>query len=326
MNGKCPVCTKKMYSLLTPKGKTGPLEYNDVVSEIWHHDNVKAINSITILVDNNVPFQIKDGGVALVFLTNKKLKKVKDAIEKNPRIISRYMKRKEMEKIEKHLLSSSNYELVKTGMSSEAYFAKKGQKPNKSYRRRKPYRNPNYKQSSNTSLLIKTTNIKNDVHRLRYIKEEVFSTGDEKIPYLFDVMLDLYMGTKFTDKDIVDILSGLSSKNNVSGIPTKLFHRLHADGKGKSVRQISKHWDIDVWKEIAHEISFGNDSHPSISANWLVDYLDLISPVYALRIVPIATDDTYILALLNIYPDLLDEITTKYPDKLPQSMQDIFMF
>lgn len=91
---KCSMCAKALKDLLSPKGKTGPLVYNDVVSEIWNHDNTKAINSLNILIDNNIPFAIKNGDVLAEFLTNPKLSKVTTAIEQNPEYISKYMKKK----------------------------------------------------------------------------------------------------------------------------------------------------------------------------------------------------------------------------------------
>lgn len=315
INSKCTICTKKLKSILTPKNKNGPLEYNDVVSEIWHHDNTKAIKSLNILVDNGIPFEVKDGDVALEFFTNPKLTKIKDAIEKNPRIISKYMKESDLKKIQKILLDSDDYEMVVTGMSQTAYKAR-----NTSIRA--------YAKKNMNELMRKTTEIKNTENRKKYIKEKIFYRGNETVENLFNVLLELYTTTSFTVDDIVDILKGLKDVNNANGTVRNLFYMFHKEGHGDKIREITENWNGNLWFTTLAEINlYANDAklNSSFHPDWIIDYFDLLDKQQIFRIIPKASE-IFVNAFIEKYPDALEIIMSDYPDKLPKVVQDVFLF
>lgn len=321
---KCSACADKLKSLLSPKGKTGPLEYNDVVSEIWNNDNSKALKSIGILIDNDIPFAIKDGIVLTEFLTNPKLKKIADHFEKNPGCISKYMKKKDLDKVKKVLLDSDNYELVKKGLSQDNYNAINGPKFRK---RNVPVASPAVRMQQ---LLEKTIEIKNKNNRVRYIKEEILRNRLQKINNIFDSLHIIYASTDFTADDIVEILKKASPQNVGSGTPSELLFYMNKKGEKESIKTIAKNWETDIWVSIILEIRQANLTKPATNEiykpDWLIDYIETMGKENAIMLLSFSHSNVFVSAVLKVFSEETDRIINNHSDKLPDAIKDIFFF
>lgn len=318
INNKNKKTITKLESLLVPKGKTGPLEFNDVVSEMWNHDPIKAIRNINILLDNDIPFQVKSGDVAYELLTNPQLSKAADAIETNPDIISKYMKGEEKAKVEKAMLDSDNYKIVEKGMSQSIWEA-----GNQKVRA--------YAKSAWSGVFQKALKIKNLNNRKRFIDENVV-TGRTFERFYDDVLAHYTSGT-WNDAELVEFMSKMSYSNAGNGNATRLLYHLTKEGKQDLVKQIVAGFDGNLfggifmdfrtrpWK--GDEKLFG----PELELDWILDnYSDIVEPNFVMEIVGREKNPDIIAKFLDKYPDVAQAFGEKYPDKMPQAIKDLFIF
>jgi hypothetical protein len=319
LNGKCPKCTTKLETLLVPKGKTGPLEFNDVVSEMWNHDPMKAIKNINILLDNDIPFQVKSGDVAYELMTNPQLTKAAEAIKTNPDIISKYMKGEEKSKIEKALLASDDYEMVVKGMDSHLWKAQ-----NTKVRA--------YSKSENDALLKRTLYIKNVNHRKRYIEENVL-VGDRTFERLFNTLLEHYEHGTWNAQELVDVMSKLGYKNAGNGNATLLLYQLTKEGKQDIVRKIVDGFEGNLFGGIFMDFRtrpWSGDKKlfgPELELDWILDnYSDLVEVNLVIEMVGREDNEEIVSKFLDKYPDDAAAFGEKYPDKMPQAIKDMFIF
>lgn len=318
MNGKCAKCTTKLENLLKPKGKTGPLEFNDVVTEMWNHDPIKAIKNINILLDNEIPFQIKSGDVAYEFMENPQLA---GAMDKNPNLISKYMKRDEKIKINRQLLKSNDYELVKQGILGDIDYAK-----NNKVRA--------YKKTAISGVLRSLAKISNADFVVRIIKEELFTNESVTAENLFSDMYDVYKETGMSDNQLVDIFSSLNYSHSGNGGATDLLYGLYKDGKTDVAKKIIEVFDGNLFGSVMMDIrqrphKGGEKLYgPERELEWILDgFSDIIEPDdWFVDVVAKHGSEEAISMFFDKYPDNVSYFGEKYPDKMPQAIKDMFIF
>lgn len=321
MNNKDKKVTTKLETILAPNGKTGPLEFNDVVAELWNHDATKAIKSINILLDNDIPFQTKSGDLAYEFLANPAFENVAKAVETNPDIISKYMKAEEKAKVKSALLNSDNYEMVKAGMSNDLFSTQ-----NNKVRA--------YQKSAWNSIARTTLKIKNVDLRKRYLSEFILKKGNT-LENLFDVILDLYKAGTYSIGELPTVFKGLGWNENGNGSSTQLIYHLHTEGKGETIKLIGEMFDGNIWAGILKDFRLrphnGGEKlyGAELETAWLVPYFDQIVASGGLsnltELIPYG-DETFAGDVMEKYPETVELVMNKYPDKISQVAQDIFLF
>lgn len=339
INKKDSACIKRLKGLLNPPGKDGPAIYNDVVSEIWRHDSVKAIRTLDVLVDEGINFQIKDGDALNDFLNNPKFKKVADAIEQKPSIISKYMHRDQMDKTLTTLLASSSYEVVKAALEPYAYYANRQERSSYGSRgnRKAPWSQQKgvattQKVVTTADLLRKTALIKDNANRVKYIKEVVFGSTTAYVEDLFGEILKIVKSTTMTGSDVVKVLEGLSPSNKGTYSATKLLFELHNRGEKEDVKDIARNWPGKIWDGVLDDIRYYsnsvNNKQPEYQPIWLEEYFDFIGKDALIKLLSKVDTDTndFSNAIVGKFPESISDMMKICPDKVPKTIHDIFIF
>ena len=303
----------KLESLLKPQGKIGPLQYNDVVTEIWNNNPNNAKTLISLLIDNNIPFQIKSGDLVYELMTDPVLSK---ALETNPDIISNYMPQAEKHKIKNRMLETDNYDLVVKSMEGDYFEAS-----SKSVRA--------YSKSAYKHLAKKTLGILNKDHRRKYLSEYVY-TADITVENLYDTILEHYAAGTYNDKQLVELMSTLSYKNAGNGGAQNLIYHLVSMDKIDVAKEIMKVYKGNIIGSIINaaqtrphrgkEKLFGKELEIE---DWILEFADMIdSPEQLFSFVSMGSDD-FKSKFIDTFPEMIDKMKQ---EDLPDSIKDIFIF
>lgn len=321
-NNKCTTCIKKMKSIFKPTGKTKVLEWNDVITELWLENAEKSVESINIIFDAEIPFQVKNGDVVYELLTNPKFEKIAKAIETTHQyIISDFMPASEKEKIKKTLLSSNSYDLVVLGMQQQLW-----QSNNTSM--------PKYKKNVNSKLFLDTLDITNIEFRKKYIYEFIFPQNKMRIfESIFDVILKHYDAGTWDDNSLIDIIVKISYTNTANSSPVNFLYTLTKRGKQQLVRKIIESFGGHLFNKIIKEIAnrpwrgeeklFGDE----LEMDWLLDnYSDIVDGWLIIDLIGREKNEIIINKFFEYYPNYIGKFIEKYPDKTPIAIKDLFIF
>ncbi len=332
MNGKNQACISRLKALLNPQGKRGPAAWSDVVTEIMNHDSVKAIKTMEILVDNDIDFEIKNGDTIREIVTNPKFKKVSEYIENHPVRISNRLTKVEAEKALSTMLASSSYEIVKKALEPFAYAAS-DENIKTNYATYSNNKATQKKSVTTTDLLRKTALIKNDAHRVKYIKEEVFGSTTAYVEDLFGEIYKIVKSTTMSGKDVVKVLDGLSPSNKGTYSATKLLHELHQRDEKEEVKEIAKNWPGRIWDGVLDDIRYYSNGqklpNPELNTGWLIDYYDLIGLEPLVKLLSKIDKDTddFARSILQKFPDdAIKSMVAICEEKIPTELRDIFIF
>lgn len=320
-NKKSEKVIKVLENILFPEGKTSPLEYNDVITELYTSLPPAKWSKIKDIIINHpsIKFELKSADTIMAFFEDQELSAV---LEANPNIISKYLKKEDKIKIYEKLIASDNYEIVKKALSSSLFSVSNN---GNTYGLRKQVWE---------ELWSSATKIKNKEIRRRFVMEEVYHSSSLKLENLYNKCLL----TDYTD-DVLDItdLNKIAnhlkiSANGNGGVSKLLAKILEKDGK-KAANDFVQH-SVGVFvigilvTEINNRPFAGGEKRfgPELESEFIFNFTESITDPKRLLLLVQGGDEKFVSELVSTFPELLDSIMEQYPKKVPKNISDVFIF
>lgn len=308
-NNKDPKAVNALEAILSPKGKTGPLEFNDVISELYHNvDSTEWTDIKNILMEDKIPFQLKDGQTLSTLYRDPQLKQL---IEKHPEIISKYMPHKEKKWIEDILFNSNNYADVVFAMSDSKY------KLDNTKTRA-------YSKAQADYYFSLATRIKNIDLRKRYLKEYIIKSGII-FENLFNDILKHYEAGTWTAEELPDVIAPFDWTSTGNGYASALIYKLHEEGKYEIIKEIIKKSKLNIINSLVLAARFRTGNKPEYAIeNWIIDYVRIDDiPTLVDFVRNSGGDNILIKKIIETFPTYIDKIPE---DMLPEDLQSLFIF
>lgn len=320
-NRKSEKVINTLGQLLFPEGKTTPLEYKDVISELYQHLSPTKWSKIKDIILSHpfMKFELKSADTITAFFEDPELSKV---LSNYPSIISKYLKSEDKIKIYDKLISSDNYEIVKKALSNSLFSVSNN---GNTYGLRKQVWE---------ELWSSASKIKNKEIRRKFLMEEVYNSSGLKLENLYNkCLLTDYSDGVFDITDLNKLANNLKISANGNGGVAKLLAKiLEKDGKKAANDFIQHSVGVFIIGILVTEINnrpFANGEKrfgPELESEFIFNFTESITDPKRLLLLVQGGDEKFVSELVSTFPELLDSIMEQYPKKVPKNISDVFIF